>query len=403
MSRTLLHSIQRLYTCNDAHEILRDAWILVDGRVIAAFGEGAPPPVEVRDSVDLAGCIVTPGLINVHHHFFQSITRALPFVQQSFVLEWLTRLYPLWVELRPDDLAVATQVAAAELLLSGGTTSADHSYMVPSGAFEFLEAQVAACREIGLRLHLVVGSAPTLEGDLEERLRPVLGDKLDRLVAPEARVYDLMERAARRFHDLSPRAMTRTAFGPVGVTYALPGMMEAVSRLARDHGCGLHTHLHPRPDEREKARLYGHGGPLDLLERTGWLRPGTWFAHGSQLSDDEMRRLGDAGVGVAHCAHTVPRLGFPVTRIATLRRSGVVVGIGVDGSASNDSGSLLHDLRLALILHRAGTAPGTDAETAWLSPDDALWMATRRAPGSLVATTSAESRRAARPTSPHSG
>jgi len=377
MTTMLLRHIGRLYTCDDRDRIVDDAWIrIADGRVVA-LGPEPGPAGEADETLDLKGCLVIPGLINLHHHFFQSLTRALPFTDKAFVLDWLTRLYPLWVEYDAETMAWASRVAAAELLLSGGTTSADHSFMAPGGDLAILENQVAACRELGLRLHLVVGSMPTLEGNLEELLKPVLGERIGRLVDPEPRVYAIMESMARRFHDGSAGAQTRIALGPVGVTYAKAGMMAKVAKIADEYGCGLHTHLHPRPDEREKAKQYLDCGPVDFLARTGWLRPGTWFAHCSQLTDDEMRQFADNGVGIAHCPRTIPRLGFPLTRITAMRQHGVTVGIGVDGSASNDSGSILNDLRLALILHRIGTPSGTDTDKAWLAPYDALLMATR--------------------------
>jgi cytosine/adenosine deaminase-related metal-dependent hydrolase len=274
-------------------------------------------------------------------------------------------------------MAAATKVAAAELLLSGGTTSVDHSYVVPGGDIDILDAQVRACREIGLRLHLVVGSAPTLEGNLEELLRPEIGEKLARLVDPEERVYAIMRASARRFHDPSLYSLTRVVLGPTGVTYTMPDIMRKIACLATEFGCGLHTHLHPRPDERQKAAAHLQSDPVAFLKQSGWMRPGTWFAHCSQLTDDEMKEFAQAQVGVAHCAHTIARLGFPLTRISAMREHGVAVGIGVDGCASNDSGSILHDMRLALLLHRVGTPAGTDTERSWLSPYDVLLMATR--------------------------
>lgn len=377
MTTALLRHIGRLYTCDDSDRILDDAWIRIEDGRIVALGPEPSPSADADANIDLAGCVVVPGLINLHHHFFQSVTRALPFTDKAFVLDWLTSLYPLWVELDPEVMRWATRVAAAELLLSGGTTSVDHSFMAPGGNAEILEAQVTACRDIGLRLHLVVGSMPTLEGNLEDLLRPVLGPRIEKLVDPEPRVYAIMQAMARRFHDGGEGSQTRIAFGPVGVTYAKSAMMARIAQLAEEYGCGLHTHLHPRPDEREKADRYLQCGPVDFLARTGWLRPGTWFAHCSQLTDDEMSRFAASGVGVAHCPRTIARLGFPLTRITAMRERAVTVGIGVDGSASNDSGSILNDLRLALVLHRIGTPPGTDTSRAWLSPYDALLMATR--------------------------
>jgi len=375
--KTLLHSIDQLYTCDDQNTVIKNAWVLIQDNKILEFGTGPLPAGNAEQAIDLSGCIVTPGFINIHHHFFQSITKAFPLVHRSSVLDWLLKLYPLWVELGPNEMAAATKVAAAELLLSGGTTSVDHSYMVPSGNLEILEAQVQTCREIGLRLHLVVGSAPTLEGNLEELLKPEIGAKLSKLIDPEDRVYDIMRGAARRFHDPSHGALTRVGFGPAGVTYTMPNMMQKIAVLATEFCCGLHTHLHPRPDERQKAADHLQSTPVAFLKQSGWMRSGTWFAHCSQLTDDEMKEFSDNDVGVAHCAHTIPRLGFPLTRISAMREHGVTVGIGVDGCASNDSGSILHDMRLALLLHRIGTPAGSDTEECWLSPYDILLMATR--------------------------
>jgi 8-oxoguanine deaminase len=217
---------------------------------------------------------------------------------------------------------------------------------------------------------------PTLEGDLETRLRPLLGDRLDWLLDDEADVLPQLERAARR-HDAGRGSMLQVAFGPTGVTYARPELMRAIADLAADHGCGLHTHFHPRPDEREKAAELLGTDPVSFLDRSGWLRPGTWFAHGSQLRDEDIRRLADAGCGVSHCPRTIVRLGFPLTPIAAFRRAGLKVGIGVDGAASNDSGAMLADVRLALVMHRIGTPPGSDTSTDWMTPHDALAMATR--------------------------
>ena len=375
MSRTLLSDIGWLYTCNDSHAFVRDAWILVNDGLIANIGSGDAPCMEVDERICLDGCVVMPGFINLHHHFFQSLTRAVVGAQKSSVLQWLLTLYPVWAQLTAKDMAAATRVAAAELLLSRCTTSVDHSYLVPHGDDDILDAELDTAREIGLRIHLVVGAAPTLEGDLERAL--AAEGVVARLVYSETAILDQMKRFARRHHHRGEGAMTSIAFGPTGVTYERPEFMKSVAALGADFGCGLHTHLHPRPDEREKAERYLGTGPLEFLHQAGWLRPGTWFAHCSQLRDEEMQMFASRGVGIAHCPHTIPRLGFPLTRIGALKRHGVQVGIGVDGGASNDSGSMLSDMRLALILHRIGTAPSTDTEQEWLAPFDVLNMAAR--------------------------
>ncbi|WP_207476474.1 amidohydrolase family protein [Arenibaculum pallidiluteum] len=377
----LLRHIGWLHACDDAGTVLDDAWIAVEGARIVALGrEPCPIPAErVAESHDLSGCIVVPGLINLHHHFFQTLTRAVPATVRARPLDWLFGMYPLWAELDEEAHRWATLAAGAELLLTGATTSVDHSYLHPGDGDALLAAQAEAAAELGLRLHVVRGSMPTLEGDLARRLRPLLGDRMDRLLDPEDEIVPQLERAARRWHDDADGAMLRIGFGPTGVTYEKPALMRAVADRAAAFGCGLHTHLHPRPDEREKAERLLGTDPISFLDASGWLRPGTWFAHGSQLRPDEIRRLAEAGCGVAHCPRTIVRLGFPLTPIPAFRKAGLAVGVGVDGAASNDSGSMLGDLRLALLLHRVGTAADADTEKDWMRPADALAMATRNA------------------------
>jgi 8-oxoguanine deaminase len=376
MAQTLLTDIDWLYTCSDHGSFERNAWVLIQDGIVIDVGTHDRRPRETENRISLRGCVVTPGFINLHHHFFQSITRAVLGSEKSSVLSWLLMLYPVWVQLRAVDMAAATRVAAAELLLSGCTTSVDHSYLVPNNDDEILETELATARDMGLRMHLVVGAAPTLEGDLEKQLGALIGPSVHRLVSGEPDILNQMDRFARGHHDTTFGAMTRISFGPTGVTYERPDFMTRVAELAARHGCGLHTHLHPRPDEREKASRHLGTGPVSFLKQAGWLRPGTWFAHCSQLTDEEMQAFAENGVGIAHCPRTIPRLGFPLTRIGAMRKYGVKVGVGVDGSASNDSGSLIGDMRLALILHRIGTPADTDTEKEWLEPLDVLHMAT---------------------------
>jgi 8-oxoguanine deaminase len=376
VARTLLTDIDWLYTCSGHGSFVRNAWVLIQDGIVVDVGTRDRQPPDAENRISLSGCVVTPGFINLHHHFFQSLTRAVLGSEKSSVLGWLLALYPVWVQLRPADMAAATRVAAAELLLSGCTTSVDHSYLVPNNDDAILETELETVRDMGLRMHLVVGAAPTLEGDLEQQLGALIGSAVHRLVSSESDILGQMGRFARGHHNSASGAMTRIVFGPTGVTYEKPEFMTRVAELAARNGCGLHTHLHPRPDEREKASRHLGTNPIDFLKRAGWLRPGTWFAHCSQLTDEEMQAFAENGVGVAHCPRTIPRLGFPLTRISAMRRYGLKVGIGVDGSASNDSGSLISDMRLGLILHRIGTPAGTDTEKEWLQPLDMLHMAT---------------------------
>src|SRR5262245_42988695 len=228
MARTLLTDIDWLYTCDDYKSFMRDAWILVRDGIVVDVGTADRPLPESEERIGLRGCIVTPGFINLHHHFFQSLTRAVLGSENSPVLPWLLTLYPVWVQLRAVDLVAATRVAAAELLLGGCTTSVDHSYLVPDNDDEVLHGELATTRDMGLRMHLVVGAAPTLEGDLEQRLAASIGPAVHRLVYAEQDILDQMDRFALNHHDTRSGAMTRIAFGPTGVTYERPAFMKRV-------------------------------------------------------------------------------------------------------------------------------------------------------------------------------
>jgi cytosine/adenosine deaminase-related metal-dependent hydrolase len=377
MSTLLLRHARWIYTCDDRHHVVEDGYVLVHDRRIADVGREPCPHGSADEVHDLSGCLVLPGLINLHHHFYQTLTRAIPLTQRARALDWLFGMYPVWAELDAESMASGALTAAAELLLSGATTSVDHSYLLPGEDGEVLDEEVRAVREAGLRLHLVRGCLPALEGNLAERLRPVLGERMDGLIDREETLFPRLERDIRRHHDDAPFSMLRIAVGPTGVTFANPSLMRRTAEVAAAHGCGLHTHYHPRDDERQLAeRLHGRS-PAAFLRDCGWLRPLTWFAHCTQLHAEDMALFAHHGCGVAHCPRTVLRLGYPLTPVSAMRRRAVSVGIGVDGPASNDGGSMLDSVRLALLLHRAGSPPETDPQIDWLTPYDALLMATR--------------------------
>lgn len=377
MSSLLLRRIGWLYTCDDRHALLENAWLhVVDGRVSALGREPCPIPAADR-SIDLPGCIVVPGLVNLHHHFFQSITRAIPRSQRATAFDWLFGLYPLWAELDEDAMRAATAAACAELLLTGATTSVDHSYLMPARAGDLAAAQVETARALGIRFHLVRGCMPTMEGDIAERLRPLMGERLDGIVDDGDTVLASMRDALARFQDTSPLAMTRVDLGPTTVTYRKPELMGRIAALAREFDAGLHTHYQPRQVEYDMARTIVGTTPLGFLRDSGWLGPRTWMAHCTELSDEEIGAFADVGCGVAYCARTAVRLGYKAPRIARMRARGVTIGIGVDGAGSNDSGSMLSEIRLAHLLHRIHAGPETVPERDWLTPYDTLLMATR--------------------------
>ncbi|MEG6510053.1 amidohydrolase family protein [Methyloligella sp. 2.7D] len=371
----LLRNIDELHLADGEGRVIAGAHVAIeDGRI--ADISAVPIPEERFDEViDLTGHIVTPGLVNTHHHFFQSLTRAIPAVQRGHLLDWLLKLYPLWAGMTPEHLAAATEAACAELLLSGTTATSDHLYLVPRADPAYAEAEIAAASALGIRLNLVRGSMTGMEADLGAQLDALLGERAGGVLDDEDAVLADMERLARRHHDASPDSKLTVAFGPTTVTYHNLDFMRRVAALAGDYACGLHTHFHPRPDERETCRGLD-ASPVDVLAEIGWLRPGTWIAHGTRLDAYDIGRLVENGVALAHCPRMILRLGARVPPLHDYIAAGMRVGIGVDGAASNDCGSMVNEIRIAALLHRVASGGGEVPPEGWLLPAEVLRLAT---------------------------
>lgn len=376
MSRLLLRNADVIYTCSDTRECIRNGYVLVENGRIAAVGPEPAPAIAVDEEISVAGCLVTPGLINIHHHVYQTLTRAVPLVTRSTILEWLHAMYPVWAEIDPDAYYWAALATNCELLASGCTTNADFAYLMPETNGEMAAEEIRGVREAGIRFVLTRGGMPTMEADLEARLRPLMGPRLDRLLDREDALFPKLEATIRRYHDTSPGAMLQVAIGPTSVTYTRPQFMRRFADLARASACGLHVHFDPRPDERAVMQQIG-GRPVDFLRRSGWLSERTWFAHATLLDNDEMEAIAAAGASLAHCPRCIVRLGKKVARVGHWRAHGINVGIGVDGAASSDMNNLLNEMRLALVLHRVGGYDDTELADQWMTPQDVLWMATR--------------------------
>lgn len=315
--------------------------------------------------------------MNVHHHFWQSLTRAVPPGLRQRSLGWLRAMYPLWQELDAEAMQAGVQLAAAELLLTGATTSADFAYLYPGGQAELLDVEVATARRTGLRLHVVRGCTPVLESDLAGQLQAVPGRPAIRLTETADEIVAACERALGRHHDPAPLAMCRVALGPTAIPFHDPGLLRTLVRLSEEAGGGRHAHLQPRPDEVQRCQELHACRPTEFLRRVGWLGPGSWLAHATLHTDQDIRVLAETGTGVAHCISQNMRLGYPAGPVPAMLEAGVPVGIGVDGAASNDGGSALGELRLVHLVHRlAGVQPGYSPDR-WLRPADVLWMATR--------------------------
>ncbi len=372
----LLKNIRTLVTMNPGREILADAWVAATDGMIIAVGSGPVPaligdvPQDHFTTHDAAGCVVLPGLINTHHHLFQTRTRAWADAVDSELFDWLKTLYPVWAKLKDEEFYRGAVVGFRELMRSGCTLTTDHHYLFPTNASPHLiDITIAAAQEVGIRFHPTRGSMSRSVKDGGLPPDSVVQD-------PETILAD-SERVIGKWHDPNPGAMVRIALAPCSPFSVSPELMRDTAVLAREHGVRLHTHLGETRDENDYCQeVYGQR-PLDFLESVDWLAPDVWLAHGIWFTDDEVARLGAANVGIAHCPSSNMRLGSGICRVRDLRAAGCPVGLAVDGSASNDSSHLLAELRQALLLHRV------TAGAAGMTVGEVLEMATLGGAGCL--------------------
>jgi len=366
MSSLLIKNAAVLATMDDAStEIVDGGFFAVDG-MIREVGPTSALPSEADVVLDLAGHVVIPGLINTHHHLYQTMTRALPGAQDAGLFDWLTTLYPIWARLTPDHIAASTRTGLAELALSGCTTVADHLYLFPNGSR--LDDEIEAAADIGLRLHASRGSMS--RGESDGGLPP------DSVVQDEATILEDTARVAAAYHDSSPGAMVRVVVAPCSPFSVSTDLMAQSAELARDLGLHLHTHLAETMDEEDYCLdVYGRR-PLELAVDLGWEGPDVWFAHSIFMNDDEVAAMGRAGTGMAHCPSSNMRLASGIAPVRGYLEAGVPVGLGVDGSASNDGNHMLGEARQALLLARLDAAPSISGGRI-LTAREALRIATR--------------------------
>jgi cytosine/adenosine deaminase-related metal-dependent hydrolase len=356
----LLKNADVVVTMDERRRELKSGWVHIRGGVIAALGAGVPPQGPMDEVVDLTGALVTPGLVNTHHHMFQSLTRAVPAAQSSSLFGWLKALYPIWSRLTPEMIRVSAKTAMAELLLSGCTTSSDHLYLFPNGAR--LEDSIEGACEIGMRFHAARGAMSI--GESAGGLPP------DGLVEGEAAILKDTQRVIEAFHDPAPGAMVRIVAAPCSPFSVSQGLMAETARLARQYGVSLHTHLaEDRDDVAYSLERFGLT-PARYAEALGWLGPDVWHAHCVQLDREGVALFARTGTGVAHCPCSNMRLGSGAAPIVRMRGAGVPVGLGVDGSASNDQANMVGELRQAMLLQRVRRGAGA------MTPRQALEMAT---------------------------
>jgi 8-oxoguanine deaminase len=347
-------------TMDEARRELAGGWVAITGGMVEAVGTGPPPPAAT--TIDAADCLVTPGLINTHHHLFQNLTRAFPPMTDKPLFGWLQSLYPIWRGLDEEGAYVSAWVGLAELALSGATTSTDHLYVHPHGAGDLLTAEIEAARDLGMRFHPTRGSMSLSEKDGGLPPDDVCADDDDILAASDE--------AVGRHHDRGHGAMTRIALAPCSPFSVTEALMVRSAELAERLDVRLHTHFAENAEDDEFSVVTFGCRPTDYLERTGWLTDRAWLAHCVMPDPAEVRRLGAAGVGVAHCPSSNMILSSGIAPVVGLRNAGVPVGLGVDGSSSADAGSLWLEARQAMLL--AKLRDGAAAATARM----ALEMAT---------------------------
>lgn len=319
--------------------------LVVQGsRIVERVPAGGAPAVPADAAVDCSRHVVIPGLVNTHHHVFQTLTRAHPAAINKPLFPWLKTLYPIWARLTPDSFRLATRLAYTELLLSGCTTAADHHYLFPRGLEAAVDIQVEEARALGIRACVTRGSMSLSEKDGGLPPESVVQDD-DTILADCERVLGL-------FHDPAPGAMVQIALSPCSPFAVTKRLMRETAELAARHGCRLHTHLGETRDENAYCLSAFGQRPVDYLEEVGWLSSRTWLAHGIHFDDGEVARLGRAGVGICHCPTSNMTLASGFCRTCELEAAGSPVGLGVDGSASNDASNLIEEVRHAVMLNR---------------------------------------------------
>jgi len=346
MTSLLVRNAHVLVTM-DGEEIADGGLYAEDGWIVAV-GQSDDIPANADTVVDLSGHIVLPGLVNTHHHLFQTLTRAVPAAQDTGLFAWLTALYPIWARMTPDHVRVSTRLGLAELALSGATTVFDHQYLWPHGAS--IDDQFEGADGLQIRFDVSRGSMSL--GESAGGLPP------DSVVEDEDRILEATKDAVSRHHDPSPGSMRRVVVAPCSPFTVTDGLMTESATLARELGVRLHTHLAETADEEEFCLARFGRRPVEHMESLGWVGEDVWYAHAVHVADDEVARMGRSGTGVAHCPTSNMRLASGMAPVTRYLASGVPVGIGVDGSASNDSSHLLAEARQALLLNRLAVSPG---------------------------------------------
>ncbi len=369
---TLLIKNAYIVTMDDHQREISEGGLFIRDGFIEQVGEVGELAKTADEVLDLRGHIVLPGLINTHHHFYQTLTRVVPAAQDTNLFNWLKTLYPIWARLRPEDIYISTQTALAELAFSGCTTASDHLYLFPNGSR--LDDEIAAAKEIGVRIQASRGSMSL--GESKGGLPP------DAVVDDEETILKDSQRLIEQYHDAKPGAWVQIVLAPCSPFSVTGELMKQSARLARQYGVHLHTHLAETEDEEQFClQKFGHR-PVGYMEELDWVGEDVWFAHAVWVNAEEIKTFARHQCGVAHCPTSNMRLASGIAPIKGYRQAGVNVGLGVDGSASNDGSHLLAEVRQALYLARVkdgvtGFSLSNDPERKLMTAREALWLGTR--------------------------
>ena len=331
-----------IFTANDLDA--SGGLVIEDGRIVEVLGTGQQPSTPCEQTFDAREHVVLPGLINTHHHFYQTLTRAWAPVVNQPLFPWLKTLYPVWARLTPEKLALASKVALAELLLSGCSTAADHHYLFPGGLENAIDVQVEAVRELGMRAMLTRGSMSL--GEADGGLPPQQTVQQGEVILADS------QRLIGQYHERGEGAQIQIALAPCSPFSVTQDIMRQSAELADELGVRLHTHLAETLDEEDFCLQRFGLRTVDYLDSVGWLGPRTWLAHGIHFNPDEINRLGAAGTGICHCPSSNMRLASGICPSIELEAAGAPLGLGVDGSASNDASNLILEARQALYIQR---------------------------------------------------
>lgn len=371
MTTLLIKHAQVLVTMDDHRREIQDGGLFIQDGFIVQVGATRELPTTADEVLDLTGHIVLPGLVNTHHHFYQTLTRAIPDAQNANLFNWLRTLYPIWARMTPEDIRISTQTALTELALSGCTTASDHLYLFPNGSR--LDDEIEAAAAVGIRLHASRGSMSL--GESKGGLPP------DSVVDSEEHILEDCERLIYKYHDPKPGSMVQIVLAPCSPFSVTSELMKESAVLARKHGVHLHTHLAETQDEEEFClQKLGHR-PVEYMQAVDWVGKDVWYAHSVHVSKKEIDIYAKEGCGVAHCPSSNMRLASGIAPLMEYIKAGVNVGLGVDGSASNDGSHLLAEARQAMLLARLGAglkgASLSSTSSEILTARQALELATR--------------------------